>query len=281
MPELPEVKIMSEFINVNINKQSIKEVKEPKINGKPVLSSIDLQLLDKLKNVNVRCYSRGKELMLHFQKNINKKTFEIPVTFTLGMSGNWQLIKNNENQKHERFQVITQNNNKIVFIDPRRFGKWRIDNFNFKRSPDIYQNFNEYLDFVNNLNTKKLDKRIIDTILDQSIFNGVGTYIASELINRSNFNPFATTYQFIINRNNLNLLYQIIDESYNLGGGNFQTWNNPNNIQKSKESFENWTQFYRKKDKCFKIKTKNRWLWIKNKWLPLAEKSDYVIKTFI
>ena len=91
MPELAEVKIMSEYINYVNKKETFIGVEKSKENKNPKIEV-------PYKRFSVSSKSRGKELMLIITDTITKESKNI--LMGMGMSGNWVFIEKGPTPKH-------------------------------------------------------------------------------------------------------------------------------------------------------------------------------------
>mgnify|MGYP003633747180 FL=1 len=254
MPELAEVKIMSEYINyVNktetfIGLEKSKENKNPKI-------EIDF------KRFTVSSTSRGKELMIKITNTTTKESKK--VLMGMGMSGNWVFIEKGPTPKHAHLIFHTDWGGRLCMVDFRRFSRWKeSDTWSDNRGPCM---LTEWEDFVTNLHNnsdrKIFDKPIYQLMLDQKYFNGMGNYLRAEILDRANQNPFVSAREAIKNNEMLSLCDTVVEEAYQLGGGQLSQWINP--YFNDKITFRQWMKCYTKKEK---IKDKSgRTFWFDSK----------------
>jgi endonuclease VIII-like 1 len=250
MPELAEVKIMSEFIN-HVSKDKVYNniIKSPE-NKNP-------ELFVPKEEFKLSSKTRGKELMLFYD---NKR-----VLMNMGMSGNWVFIKEGEVPKHTHIIFESNCGGKLCMVDFRRFSRWReAYRWSDNRGPCM---LTEWDDFVTNLHDssdrKIFNKPIYELMLDQKYFNGMGNYLRAEILDRCNQNPFVSSREAIKNKEMLKLCKDVVVESYQLGGGQLSQWTNP--YFDDKQTFKSWLQCYGKKEK---IKDRNgRTFWFDKKFL--------------
>ena len=261
MPELAEVKIMSEYINyVNQNETFIIVEKSPE-NKNPLIEV-------PYERFRVSAKSRGKELMLTISDLDTKNSKNI--LMGMGMSGNWLFIEKGPTPKHSHLIFHTNWGGKLCMVDFRRFSRWKeSDTWSDNRGPCMLTEWGDFVEnLYNNDHKKVFNKPIYEVMLDQNYFNGMGNYLRSEILDRANQNPFVTAREAIQNKNMLQLCKDIVIESYQLGGGQLSQWVNP--YFNDKISFKQWMQCYTKKEK---IKDRNgRTFWFDSKFLTSNEK---------
>jgi len=148
----------------------------------------------------------AKQLFFHIQLQqpiVNKslkKSFEevgnhLVLVSHLGMSGAWIKADKNYEEKHLHFSIHLKNYS-LHYVDPRRFGHFywipwsQLDEHLKTLAPDVSSSdFN--LKYLKMLQTqKKFQRKIIKPfLLDQSVFPGIGNYMASEICARSHILP--------------------------------------------------------------------------------------------
>jgi endonuclease VIII-like 1 len=257
MPESPELRIMSDFINEkSINRTYTKMFHVEK--GNDAIES------DKIKNFKISSKSIGKELILNFH---NKET-DMKFSVFMGMSGNWKFVKTEEwnNTKFTRMRLDSEDGLSLLLYGGYMGPKYKLNGFSgVKRGPDSVRDFNNFKEnILNNLDKKNFDKPICETLLNQKYFNGIGAYLNAEIIGRLDINPFRH-FNSLSNEeleNVFNMILQCQIESYNFGGGELKDWNNPFGKSKINE----WIKFYGNKDSCFRQKFGKRNIWINKKW---------------
>ncbi len=252
MPEIAELKIMSEFINkVSCDKlyHKIYDVQ------KGIHSDITNDLI--LSNFKIKSNSYGKTLFLDVQ---NKK-----LSFFMGMSGNWKFLstKDINSIKFIRLRFDTIDGYSLLCYGGYMGPKWKLGYFSSKKGPDPIQDFDKFkLNILDNLDNKDFDKPIYECLLNQKWFCGIGNYLRSTIIYYSNINPFQSGRQAI--KNNIHIIElckDIPDKAYELNGGQLKDWKNPLDVDDTK--FKEWV-FYQKGNK---IKDSNgRTFWYDPKW---------------
>lgn len=259
---------MPEYAEVKCNGDYIREL----ITNNLFVENIHNASFSKVKEINTDfedwiwilkgSETRGKELCMTFYRAgvtvpIIKKLY-----FGLGMSG-WFItahkdyIENTDSiKKHLVFSLDFSIDNILALHDERRFAKWKIsDNWSINRSPDPVD---EYYLFCNNIKTKqsKIRKPLCVTLLDQSLFNGVGNYLRSEILYRLDIDPFTPFKD--LNDTQLNDIMATTKEcciiTYNL-------------LKESNEALGQWIKCYGKKNE---LEIANRTFWYDKKWTDSA-----------
>ena len=211
MPELPEVEILKSSLNKNIKYAKIEKIK---INNRNLRYKVPNNINKILVGKTIKNITRiAKYLIFHF--NDEKK-----LLIHLGMSGTIHLVfKNNTKntnasfyhlsslpKKHNHVEIDLNNNYKIVYNDPRRFGYLKLLNKNFldlkpfnNLGPEPFSSlFNDsYIKkFIKNKKTN-----IKSTLLDQKFVSGIGNIYANEILFYCSINPLKKIYK--LNRKNI------------------------------------------------------------------------------
>lgn len=274
MPELAELAIMSDFVNQHtkdkiffkLEKSSVSKVKTDldSFAGKPF---------------TISSASRGKELLLTFTRE-NEESKHL--LLTMGMSGNIVVCDKLADivvlPKHAHLRIYGADV-VICLVDVRRFAKWTWkDGFSENRGPcpvKEHQAFRENFWAKIALMPHCLDTLpMIDVIMNQSIFNGIGNYLRAEIFHRADVNPFKSFDDLEDEEIEKVLDYCKIcpSEAYFLGGGQLKDWKN--SFEVSDESFHEWRKMYQKGEKIFD--RGKRALWYDKKWKDTDEHKKYV-----
>lgn len=258
MPEGPELKIMTEYVNDFCNKKNFSKI---------VKSDINKNIKIDFKNFNMLAFNRGKEMKLILSNNDDNMT----LIFTMGMTGHWYYSKYFHNLTKHTHLKFESEEGVLCFVDARRFGRWKIqNNWSHNRGPDIIDDFDNFsINILNNIDNNFFNNPIYLVLMDQRYFNGIGNYLRSEILFKYDINPFLPSNE-VLNKNFLLYVRSLMIESYNLGGGSIFTWKNPYNID-NKEKFLNWLECYQNKN-CVKIKDKN------NRTFCFSKKYDLLCK---
>ena len=221
MPEGPEVKYITEWLNENYKRKKLIDVKinsgrysrfSSKGQNLPVGWDKLLSLLKKSKGLKIKkidCH--GKFIWWEFENQ------DITLWNTLGMSGWWnsddECNSKDVKKNHNHVTFTFDKKSKLNFNDIRNFGTIKIctiDNldkkinelgidilkqYNFKTNKfisDKEYNISEEL-FINKLDkmTKRNPKKVIgEILLEQKLLAGVGNYIRSDILWLSKISPF-------------------------------------------------------------------------------------------
>jgi len=264
MPEISEIKIMSEYFNeitkdknfVNIRKSDVSKVKT------------DLKTGSWSLGFSITSETRGKEFMIKFcRKPECFKHFDDDVMIcNMGMSGNWQITPSDRLPKHAHLIFDTDEGESVCLVDMRRFARWQwSDNWSVKRGPDPIRDWDNFVKNVkDNLNKKLFQKPIYEVLMDQKYFNGIGNYLRAEILYRIDENPFLTAKEYIEKQPIIFELCRTIPlETYSIGGGQLKEWTNPFNQEKL--TFSQWLRCYGKKGMSNLIDKNNRKFWYNKK----------------
>lgn len=263
MPELPELMIMSDFINqFSDYYTSISFSEETK-------NKLELQNLPK--KFKISSLSKGKEMCIKIDgNNFHKKLF-----LSMGMSGNFILSSKIERHCHLIFH--RNDGNFLCLQDVRRFAKWKWENdWSKNRGPcpvTDYKNFkNNIIDGIKNNSSIFEKNSVAEILMNQKYFNGIGNYLRAEILGLGNICPFENSLNFLKSKENLEYLVELCKKIsikfYICGGAQFKDWENPNGIDKN--NFDNLKKFYKKSEY---INDKNgRRLWFDSKWKNLVNK---------
>jgi len=197
MPELPEIEIVKQSLDKNINFEKIKKVV---VRNRSLRFKIPKNFEIVLKNKIINKISRkSKYLILHLE--------DIYCVIHLGMSGTIHLInrKNfNKNTntsfynppnlplKHNHIEFFLEKY-QLIYNDPRRFGFFKI--FEKKSLSDFFNNVgpeplnNKFnINYISNYFINK-KKNIKSFLLDQKFVSGIGNIYASEILFCCKINP--------------------------------------------------------------------------------------------
>jgi endonuclease VIII-like 1 len=255
MPELAEIKIMTDYINHHSKKRKFTKLYHVEKGNNP----IDSELIE---DFEVIANSFGKELQLK-TKNDNK---ELDFSVFMGMSGNWKFVSTEKwnDTRFVRMRIDTDDGNSLLLYGSYMGPKYRLGTFTgVKRGPDPTKQFEEFKkNVLSNLKLKAFDKPICEALLDQKYFNGIGNYLRSTILYYINVNPFEVARTVILeNPDILEFCRDIPIKAYVLNGGQLSDWTNP--FDSDYEEFKKWV-FYQKGLSC-KDGT-GRTFWYDEKW---------------
>lgn len=281
MPELAEVKIMSDFVNHIVAQEGFFE----KIEKSPV-SKVKTEL-DAFNGgvFTMNAKSRGKEMQLNLEMiggDINGAVTK-KLNVTLGMSGNWAYVrKDSENLekvlKHAHLRFITTRGNYLVLHDVRRFAKWKWqESWNAGRGPCPLTEYNQFQGHIisNWKKSKAFNVPLNELLMNQGYFNGIGNYLRAEILYRLDINPFtiANTLDTDTLHNLISLCHMCVRDAYTLGGGQLQDWKNPNGTDA--KSFKEWMKCYGALSSI--VDKTGRRFWYDPKWESFIP-SEYIQK---
>lgn len=259
MPESPELRIMSDFINQKSNNRFTKAYHVSKGN---IATEFDKSEIDS--SFLIEAESNGKELRLHINKD-NSKYLLIYVF--MGMNGNWKWVNTSEwnETKFTRLRFDSEDGNSLLLYGGFMGPKYSVGKAfgGTKRGPDPTKEFDKFKEnILSNLNNKAFDKPICEALLNQEYFNGIGNYIRSTVLYYADVNPFESARNIIqSNSKVLELCKEIPLQSYQFNGGQLKDWSNPFDVDSTE--FKKWV-FYQK-GLCCKDKT-GRTFWFDTKW---------------
>jgi endonuclease VIII-like 1 len=273
MPELAELKIMSEYINKSSKGRIFINLR------KSVVSKVKTSMKMPFDAFQLSAISRGKELKL---KLISKEGEDVNLMCSMGMSGNWTLTRTGEEQKHSHLMFDTLDGFTLSLVDVRRFAKWKWGDWNKGRGADPTYEYQEFVDNIyKNIEHRSFQKEISEVLLDQKWFNGIGNYLRSTILYYADQSPWATAKDAILqNPKLLELCRDVPLRAYQMSGGQLKDWANPFNKPEDKVSFREWV-FYYKGSSC--IDGAGRRLWFDPKWestCPYELKGEKEEETF-
>ena len=226
MPEGPEVKLNTDFLNKQLLGKLISEIKI--LSGRYVRHG-PFAGYEKMKRrflvvSEVAC--KGKFIYFKFQDGSSMWS-------TLGMSASWQKMST----KHSRLHIRTNYGNQVFFNDIRNFGTLKYvetekelqDKLN-SLGPDV---LNSYVD--SELFQERLDKKpkwsIAKALMNQTVLSGIGNYLKAEILYASKISPHRLCKD--LTKEEINLLaeksYEITNASYRTGGATIMTYRDENN----------------------------------------------------
>lgn len=211
MPELAEVETVRKQIATRLKNHRIEDV---------ILDESDKYLFAFAKPKDVKSALKGAKIKgagrkgKYFWIELDRKPWPI---FHLGMSGNVAILDPNSKSKahekvwggaklwsqpdsdfrdrlaHSRLVLDLSKGAELAYLDPRRFGRmWLTDDpWNHSRIKQL--GFDPLLDFPTaKILAAKLLKRkqaIKAVLLDQSLFAGIGNWLADEILFHAKLNP--------------------------------------------------------------------------------------------
>jgi len=255
MPELAELKIMSDYINQNVKDKTFTKLYHVEKGNIPVDSNL-------IENFKIESVSNGKELLLRLYQD----DVDISISVFMGMSGNWLFTPTEtwSDRKFTRMRLDTTDGHSLLLYGLYMGPKYKIGGFTgVKRGPDPTKNYKEFeKNILDNLDKRVFDKPICEVILDQKYFNGIGNYLRSTILYYLDINPFLEARKVIKEYPQiLEMCKDVPIKAYRLNGGQLSDWKNP--FDTDFEQFQKWV-FYQKGISC-KDAT-GRTFWFSEKW---------------
>jgi len=190
----------------------------------------------------------------------------------MGMSANWAFVRPGETYPKHTHLIFTSSEGTLCLHDMRRFARWKwADDWGLDRGPDPVKEDKKFIENIqNNISHRDFKKPMMEVIMNQKWFNGIGNYLRAEILGRIDGNPLWPAWAYIEKFGDelFHLCKQMPQEAYVLGGGQFKDWYNYEDQQGEKwNSFQDWIQFYQRKDKAIGILDKTgRRFWIDRRW---------------
>ena len=237
MPELAELKIMSDFVNSKSKNRTYRMAFDVAKGNVPT----ENKLIDG--DFMVKAESFGKELIISIYHDVAL----INVHVFMGMSGNWAFVPTEKwnDTRFVRFRIDTTDGYSLLLYGSYMGPKYKVGGFATKRGPDPTKNFDGFRENVlANLHRKAFDKPICEALLEQKYFNGIGNYLRSTILYYIGENPFEKARDVINRRPDiLEMCRDIPLQAYKYNGGQLRDWHNPNGGDA--KDFSEWV-FYQK-----------------------------------
>ena len=226
MPEGPEVKIMSDYLNEVLDGHIITNIDCVSIPYQIKYGTLVDSLQSFLPFNFTVSYCLGKAT---FIKLNNSYYF----SYHLGMTGYWSTQKKN----HAHLRVTTDSGLFFYFHDTRRFGNIKLlSNSSLPNNEFFNGDFLNYeIDLIAYAKflktTLKTSKEVCKVLLDQRYFCGVGNYLKSEILFVSKIHPHKLwnnlSFEDILNICKMTKLMLL--KSYKGGGAQLRDFKNPSN----------------------------------------------------
>ena len=269
MPELAEVRLTADYVNRVVENKIFNGIsKNPNHKGKEMEANFPFE---------IKANSRGKEFMLTLS---TADLFATPenlqikhIIMTMGMSGHFKWLEPGETTRNSHLFFHASDGGMLAFVDVRRFGKWNWGWWNTSRGPDPVLHPEEFKKNIkDNLRKRAFDKPLMEVLMNQEYFNGIGNYLRAEIINRlDDVNPFQPARDAIVSGKGerlLELCSELPKQAYLLGGGNLYTWETPKGIEihTSLGSWTDWMKCYGNKEMSSMMDNIGRRFWFDPKW---------------
>lgn len=222
MPEYAEIRSMADVINRVANRCEYDTAI-----SQNTKQTADMTRLQTAITYKVTAETRGKELRLNFS-HLSESLY-----FSMGMSGNWQVI-NSQSNAHNESKIVKlffanqlQDAPKLVMHDQRSFAKWKWrTDWSTNRGPDPLNEMDAFVDrLVEHHQTSNDQRPICEMMLDQFFWNGVGNYIRAEVLYLAQINPFVTFNKLTVNQLQQLLSITIAYLQKTIDGGGLQMRN--------------------------------------------------------
>lgn len=241
MPEGPEIKIIADTLNDILGEkgyiiENVSIEQTSKYSGKefaPNFTSITGRRLG-----NIMPY--GKKIIFTMEDS------EFPMMISsLGLEGHWIIIDDfNTAKKYPHVSFIFSLRNeamKVVFLiyaDSRHFGLLSIakntDEYNFLMKdvgPSWLQEEIKFKDFYSMLHNSrfKSDKKIVDFLVEQKYYSGIGNYMRSEILYLAKVSPHRSLNTISVKEAEkiYDSIYVVIEDALKAGGHTLHSYFTP------------------------------------------------------
>ncbi len=182
MPELPEVQGFVNAIKKSYVGLTLKNIKFHREDLRYPFQVKELKEIFAPGNKLLQCYREGKQLVL--------ETNHGSVSISLGMSGAFKPILSSDIEKHQHVSVFFENGEGFAYVDPRRFGFWKIKDTSSaaQKVCDPLQESELLKLFLSPLIREK-NTSIKDILMDQKLIGGIGNIYAVEALYIAKIHP--------------------------------------------------------------------------------------------
>jgi len=227
MPEGPEVKRNTDFLNRQLSGKQIKEIKilsRRYTKAKRPFMGYEKMLEKMLIISEVLC--KGKFIYFKFQDGSS-------LWSTLGMSAAWQK----KETKHSRLYIKTTYGNEVYFNDIRNFGTLKyvesseeLNNKLKSLGPDVLSSYVDTELFKSRLD-KKPKWSIAKALMNQTVVSGIGNYLKAEILYAAKISPHRLCKDLSLKEIELiaEKSFEITNASYQSGGATIMTYRDENN----------------------------------------------------
>eukprot|EP00808_Paulinella_micropora_P012138 g81084.t1 len=214
MPELPELRLASQFVNEVCRGRLFHAVSKSEVSKSP-----EILLGPSWRYFKISSLSRGKEMALILENmdlrgkgtdsndhneaaspaadSRRSSDSKLLLLFHFGMSGRFTFGPLKDRHKHAHLSFSTDcpglGEHILSFVDVRRFGGWKIaQGFDEEtRGPCPLLEYAAFRSHVlTNLEARAFDKPICEVMLNQTYFNGIGNYLRAEALFKAGIRPF-------------------------------------------------------------------------------------------
>tara|TARA_B100000282_G_scaffold21415_1_gene14207 strand:- start:736 stop:1542 length:807 start_codon:yes stop_codon:yes gene_type:complete len=226
MPEGPEVKRNTDFLNKQLSGKFISEIKILSGRYQKHGSFDGYEKMTKKMLVISEVCCKGKFIYFKFQDGSS-------LWCTLGMSAAWQK----KETKHSRFHIKTNYGNEVYFNDIRNFGTLKYvesekelnDKLN-TLGPDVLSSYVDTELFKSRLD-KKPKWSIAKALMNQTVVSGIGNYLKAEILYAAKISPHRLCKDLTIEEIKLisEKSFEITNASYQSGGATILSYRDENN----------------------------------------------------
>ena len=227
MPEGPEVKSMISQLNSLIKGETLHtiEINSGRYTKKSPIGFNDFTNSLNTKLISVNC--KGKFIWFQFENGWSMWN-------TLGMTGGWKKNKSKHSHLTFYFDKIT-----LYYEDMRNFGTFKFVNSESELKKKLKSLGNDIfesdftLEYVHKImKTKRnLTKTIVDILMNQKLFCGVGNYLKSEILYACKISPHRIIEQ--LNEDEIKNIHKytikISSDSLKHGGASVRDYSNLDN----------------------------------------------------
>ncbi|KAB8033712.1 bifunctional DNA-formamidopyrimidine glycosylase/DNA-(apurinic or apyrimidinic site) lyase [Fluviispira multicolorata] len=247
MPELPEVQNFAQALQINYVGQSFTEIVFHRENLRYPFEKEKLKKIFANGNVFLKCFREGKQLILETTGGF--------VQVSLGMTGSFKEANKNEVEKHQHVTLNFKNGQSLAFLDPRRFGFWKVRDSDEPKKiicDPLNQEDLEQLFVSTQINQKSCSVK--DMLMDQNLIGGIGNIYALEALFLAGVSPLKNCDQIskIKWRKLSEQIPSLLNKAIEHGGSSISTYRSLNG---EKGSFQKLHLVYgRENEKCLKKK---------------------------
>lgn len=187
MPELPEVEVVANQLHQSLVTRKGLALVVTHIVVRDRRLRKPVQGVEQLKNLKIiRVYRRAKYIIFETDKGY--------LLSHLGMTGSWKFQSpQDEFLKHDHLVLVLNNNSKLVYNDPRRFGLFEfaedLDQFEAlkKLGPEPLSDSFQIVPFYQQVKLRTQPIKV--ALMDAKLVVGVGNIYASEILFRAGVRP--------------------------------------------------------------------------------------------
>lgn len=245
MPELAEVQTFVNAINQRFLGLTIKEIQFHRPDLRYPFDKIKLNKVFAQGTQLDKVYREGKQLVF--------ETAQGAVNVSLGMSGSFKSIENTEREPHQHISLYFSDGSGLAYIDPRRFGFWKVrskEQVGAKICDPLF--VDQLLTVFSNDAVIQKSRTIKEMLMDQKVIGGIGNIYALEALYLAKISPLRACHK-IKKEEWLRLaakIPQLLNKAIELGGSSISSYRS---FGGSKGAFQDLHQVYGRTDqKCLR-----------------------------